>query len=315
MARTPALRILLVDDEQIIHETLGEYLVDIGAQVTSLFDGNSAVENIEGADYDLMLVDLRMPGIDGFGLLERVQQIQPEMSVVIITGHGSMDTAIQALRMGAADFLPKPIKLLELDAVVEKALRIRDLRKEKRHLRETIGGIQKTGGLREGNRALIGVSRATEALRDQIKRGVEADCDSILIEGEIGTGKEVVAREIHFQATSEQSPFIAVSCPALPEALVEAELFGHTKGAFTGAATDRSGYFEMADGGTLFLDEVGDLSPAAQAKLLRVLETRRFRRVGGTKEIEVKVRVVTAINRPLRTWCAKACFGPIFCIA
>ena len=298
MSKKPALRILLVDDEEIIHETIGEYLTDSGAQVTALHDGISAVEGVERTDFDLMLVDVCMPGMDGFSLLEKVQQMRPEMSVVIITGHGSMDTAIQALRMGAADFLPKPIKLLELDAVVEKALRIRDLRKDKRHLRETIGGLQKADGLREGNRSLVGVSRSTEVLREQIRRGVEAGCDSILIEGETGTGKEVVAREIHFQATSEQSPFIAVSCPALPESLVEAELFGHSKGAFTGASTDRSGYFEMADGGTLFLDEVGDLSPAAQAKLLRVLETRSFRRVGGTKQIAVHVRVVAATNKP-----------------
>ena len=252
MVRKPALRILLVDDEEIIHETIGEYLTESGAEVSSLHDGISAVEDVECTDYDLMLVDVRMPGMDGFSLLKRVQQMRPEMSVVIITGLGSMETAIQALRMGAADFLPKPIKLLELDAVVEKALRVRSLRREKRHLRETIGGLQKADGLREGNRVLVGVSRATEALREQIRRVVEAGCDAIMIEGETGTGKEVVAREIHFQATSEQSPFIAVSCPALPESLVEAELFGHTKGAFTGAATDRPGYFEMADGGTLF---------------------------------------------------------------
>ena len=296
----PCLRILLIDDEEIIHETLGGYLSESGALVKSLYDGLCAIEEIERTDYDLMLVDLRMPGMDGFSLLEKVQQMRPEMSVVIITGHGNMETAIQALRMGAADFLPKPIKLLELDAVVEKALRIRDLRRDKRHLRETIGGLQKSEGIREGNRALIGVSRATDDLREQIARAVEAGCDSILIEGETGTGKEVVAREIHFQASSEDSPFIAVSCPALPDSLVESELFGHTKGAFTGATGDRAGYFELADGGTLFLDEVGDLSESAQAKLLRVLETRSFRRVSGAKEIEVNVRVIAATNKPLQ---------------
>ena len=308
MAATSARRILLVDDEEITHETTGAYLAESGAMVRSLHDVNSAVREIHRADYDLMLVDLRMPGMDGFKFLDTVQQTQPELSVVIITGRGGMETAIQALRFGVADFLPKPIEFLELDAVVEKAFRLCELRRDRRRLRETIGGLQKAGKLGDANGTFVGISRATDVLREQVRRSVTVGCDSILIEGEAGSGKEVVAREIHFQASPEQSPFIAVSCPALPDALVESELFGHAKGAFTGATTDRPGYFEMADGGTLFLDQVGDLSEAVQAKLLRLLETRTFRCVGGARETVVNVRVIAATNKPLAELVRKGSF-------
>ena len=291
------LHILLADDEEIVHQTIGDYLKECGHRVDKAFDGVSALKAIEGCDYDLALVDVRMPRLDGLALLSKAQEVRPELSTVIITGHGNMEMVIRALRLGAADFLPKPIRLLELEAVLEKALRIRELRRDKRRLRETIRGIQAT--LREGNPGFVGASPETQAVREQIRLAVEAGCDTILVSGETGTGKEVAAREIHFQGSSEESPFIAVSCPALPEALLESELFGHVRGAFTGAAADRAGYFELADGGTLFLDEVADLSAPAQAKLLRVLETRTFRRVGGSREIGVDLRVVAATNRPL----------------
>ena len=162
---------------------------------------------------------------------------------MIITGHGSMEMAIQALRMGAADFLTKPVKLLELDAVLEKAMRIRELRQDRRHLRETIGGIQASDDIRTRNRSLVGVSTKTKKLRAQIRQAVEAKCETILITGETGTGKEVVAREIHFQGSSDDRPFIAVSCPALLDSLVESELFGHVKGSFTGATGGQGGVF------------------------------------------------------------------------
>ncbi len=207
-----------------------------------------------------------------------------------------MDIAIQALRLGATDFLTKPIKFFELDCVLEKSGRIRALRQEKRHLRETIRGLQTLDDIRTRSRHIVGNSQATHRVREQVRQVVEAQCDTILITGETGTGKEVVAREIHFQASSDESPFIAVSCPALPESLVDSELFGHVKGAFTGATTNRAGYFELADSGTLFLDEVADLSASAQAKLLRILETRSLRRVGGSKEINVDIRVIAATN-------------------
>ena len=294
-----SLNIILADDEEIVHQTIAGYLTESGHNVNGVYDGNAALKSIEADDYDLALVDIKMPGMEGLSVLAKAQEIRPEMPVVIITGHGSMDVAIQALRLGAADFLTKPIKLLELDAVLEKSARILALRRDSRHLRDTIRSIQASENLRESNRTFVGNSAAARKVREQIQQAVDAGCDTILIMGETGTGKEVVAREIHFQASSDENPFIAVSCPALPDSLVESELFGHAKGAFTGATADRAGHFELADGGTLFLDEVADLSPSAQAKLLRVLETRTLRRVGSSKEINANVRVIAATNAPL----------------
>lgn len=299
MPMESSLSILLADDEEIVHLTIAEYLRDLGHKVDSAYDGLAALRMATANDYDIAIVDIRMPHLDGLELLAKIQEIRPDISVAIITGHGNMDAAIQALRLGAADFLEKPVKLLSLDAMLERLALVHKLRMERRHLRETIGNIQTSGEQRGGNRNLVGISSATFAVREQIQQAVEAYCDTILITGETGTGKEVVAREIHFRASSDESPFIAVSCPALPDSLVESELFGHTKGAFTGATEDKAGSFELANGGTLFLDEVGDLSAAAQAKLLRVLETRKLRRIGGSKEISVNVRVISATNARL----------------
>lgn len=293
---TYALHILIVDDEDIVHTTIGDYLRDVGHQVESARDGVKALELLNARDYDLALVDIRMPRMDGIALLGEIQKIRPDLSVILITAHGTMETVIQALRLGAVDFLTKPVKFLELDAVIEKALRVRRLRQGQRHLRETIRGLQASEYLRTDNRRLVGMSQALQQIRELITHAVDAAVDTILITGETGTGKEVVARAIHFQAHSDEAPFIAVNCPAIPETLIESELFGHTKGSFTGATTDQAGYFELADGGTLFLDEIGDLSPAAQAKILRVLETRTLRRIGGKKEKQVNVRVIAATN-------------------
>jgi len=299
MTEERTLRILLVDDEEIIHRTVGDYLQDSGHHVDSAYDGTAGLKSIEQQDYDLAMIDVKMPGMDGISLLKRIQNIRPLMPVVIITAHGTIETVIQALRLGAADFVIKPVKLLELDAVLEKSINIAALRQEKLHLQATIRGIQTSYDLQTGDRIFIGVSQASRRVMEQIHQAVEANCDTILITGETGTGKEVVARQIHFLASSEESPFIAVSCPALPESLIESELFGHMKGTFTGATKDRAGYFELADGGTLFLDEIADLTPSAQATFLRVLETRRVRRVGGSEEINVNIRLVAATNAPL----------------
>ncbi len=235
--------------------------------------------------------------MNGIDLLSRIQEVQPEMSIVIVTAYGSMETVIQALRRGAADFLTKPVKLLDLDVALEKAAQLRDLRHDRRRLRETIGRIQTSHRARDRN--LLGICPAMRTVREQIRQAVEADCKTILVTGETGTGKDIVAREIHFQAGPEESPFIVISCPAMPDALVESELFGHVKGAFTGALSNRAGCFEMANGGTLFLDEIADLSAPAQAALLRGLETRTFRPVGGSREVRVDVRVIAATNAPL----------------
>lgn len=293
------MRILLADDEDIIHKTLAEYIKDLGHEVESVKDGKSALKAVELGEYNLAFVDIRMPGMDGLSLLAKIQEIRQDISVVIITAHGNMEAAVQALRFGAMDFLTKPIELLEIDAVLEKKVHLDALWLERQHLRDTIRGIQSSENLREKNRRFVGVSQATQKLHEEIQQAVESGCDTILITGETGTGKEVVAREIHFRVSSDESPFIAVSCPALPDSLTESELFGHERGSFTGATSGRAGHFELADGGTLFLDEVGDLSPSAQAKLLRVLETRTLTRIGSSKEVKINVRVISATNSNL----------------
>ena len=302
----PPLHILLADDEEIVHRTLADYLVNAGHQVDDALDGKAALKLAEENDYDLALLDVRMPGMDGLSLLDRIQETRPDTSVVIITGHGDMATAVQALRSGAADLLTKPIDLLELDAALEKASRVRSLRRDKRRLRDTITTIQEAQSLGIGNTRLTGASPATQRAREQIRQAVEAQCATILLSGETGVGKEVAAREIHAQAEAasgspDEGPFIAVSCPALPETLAESALFGHVKGAFTGADADRAGYFEAADGGTLFLDEIADLSAPVQATLLRALEARTIFRIGSAKEVRVDIRIIAATNRDLKT--------------
>ena len=294
-----SLHILLVDDEKIVRQTLGDYLLDLGHLVDEACDGPTAIGAIEAHEHDLALIDVRMPGMDGFDLLSKAKKLRADMPVVMITGNADMETAIQALRAGAADFLLKPVKLPELDAVLEKCLRLREVHRDRRRLRQAIRGIQGCGAVGSMEGSLVGTSPATQQVRQQIQEAVEAGCETILITGESGTGKEVVAREIHFQASSPGDPLIAVSCAAFTDSLVESELFGHVKGSFTGATEDRMGCFELADGSTLLLDEAGDLSLSAQAKLLRVLETRTLRRVGGSKEITVNVRVIAATNSPL----------------
>ena len=221
------------------------------------------------------------------------------MPVAIITGHGDEDTVVEALRLGATDFLRKPVKLVELKNTLARVLQGRTGGEPKQPPEEARPATPAGSARPFLHPELLGDSAATSQARERIRTAVETDCDTILVTGETGAGKEVVAREIHFQAAEATSPFIAVSCPALPDTLVESELFGHVKGAFTGAVSDRAGCFEQAHGGTLFLDEVGDLSDVAQAKLLRVLETRTVKRVGGADRIPVEVRVVAATNRPL----------------
>lgn len=302
------LHILLADDEEVVRKTIGGYLRDLGHTVDDACDGLEAVVAVEAREYGLALIDIRMPGLDGMEVFRKAQEMWPDMPVVIISGHGTMETVIGALRMGAADFLAKPIKLLELDAVIEKCLRIRALRKDRRRLHATIKTIQRSEDQRVRGRTLIAKSKAMQRVSERIRQVAKAGCNTVLITGETGTGKEVVAREVHFQMRLDESPFIAVSCPAIPDSLVESELFGHMKGTFTGATADKAGCFEMANGGSLFLDEVADLSTAAQAKLLRVLETRTVRRIGGAEEIPVDVRVIAATNKLLGQLVAEGSF-------
>ena len=293
--------ILIVDDEEIVIRTLGDYLCELGHTVDFAKNGEKALIRIENSRFDLTLVDIRMPGIDGLTLLSKISDLDPELATVIITAHGNMDSAIQALKAGAVDFLLKPIKLLELDAVLGKVSRHQESNRVGKPLETIAKNLQATNDSNTSGKAFIGVSPAIQVVRRQIHQITKASCDRVLIIGETGTGKEVVAREIHFQGGSDDGPFIAVNCPSLSDTLLESELFGHVKGAFTGAGKDHAGYFELADGGTLFLDEIADTSPAMQVALLRVLETRVFRRIGSREEISVSFRLIAATNACLET--------------
>ena len=303
-----ALSILVVDDEEIIRRTLGEYLEDCGHDVTHAEDGRRGLELALERRFDVALVDIRMPRMDGLTLMERAQGSCPDTAFVAITGHADLEVAIEALRSDAADFLVKPVKLEQLDLVLERALRLRDLRREGDRLRATIGSIQRASRARECSWEFLGQGPAARAVRELIEEAAAGCCDTVLITGETGVGKEVVARAIHLALCGESAPFIPVNCPAIPRELVESELFGHMRGAFTGASMDRAGAFELANGGTLLLDEVGELDVGAQASMLRVLETRQFRRVGGTREIEVSLLVVAATNAPLKLALDKGTF-------
>ena len=289
----------MVDDEEIIHQTIGVYLRNLGHQVVEQTDGKSALKTLEKDSFDLALVDIRMPEMDGLTLLHYIHDYHLELPVIMISGHGDMESVIQSLRQGAVDFLTKPVKLIELEAHIERSLILHHIKKERSRLLETVKGIQTADARNPDNTYHICESPAMQRVYNQIKQVREANVDSILITGETGTGKEIVARSIHFQASSYQYPFIAVSCPTLVDTLIESELFGHVKGSFTGSTRDKTGYFEMAHGGTLFLDEVSDLTPAAQASLLRVIETRQLRRVGDSREIKVEVRLIAATSASL----------------
>ncbi len=291
-----SLSILLVDNEESVLETIGAYLHDLGHNIEKIKDGNIALQRINTKTYDMVLADVFIPEIDGLTLLSKIQEVRQEISVIILSKHSDMDIVIQALRLGATDFLLKPIKLEELDYALEKIISRRSLRKETRRFSETLKNVQSCRVLNAKYPAMVAASSSMKKIEEQIAEVVRCDIDTILITGETGTGKEVVATRIHAQSHIPESPFIAVSCPVLSDSLMESELFGHIKGSFTGAISDREGYFEMAHNGTLFLDEVADLSPKAQGALLRVLETRTFRRIGASREISVNVRVITATN-------------------
>ena len=289
-----SLRILLVDDEPIVHKTLGVHLEALGHSVAHVHDGRSALERVDAESWDLVLTDVRLPDIDGVTILGRIREQHRRLPVVLITGHGSMELAIEALRRGAMDFLVKPVKLLELEASVRKALFVRKGESAQRRAAKESSSTSPRGVDR-----FVGASSAAEQVREWIRIAAEGRCEALLVTGETGTGKEIVAQAFHEESCDPKSPYVPVSCPALPDTLVESELFGHERGAFTGASRQRAGRLELADGGTLFLDEVADLSSRAQAVLLRVLETRKFRRVGGNDEQAVDVRIVAATHRPL----------------
>jgi DNA-binding NtrC family response regulator len=295
MFAEPAMpyRILIAEDSEVACKQLKALLEADGAyEVDTVGDGHAAVEALAGRPYTFLLTDLRMPNFDGMQLIAHVAREQLPVTVVVLTGYGSIQDAVRTVQLGAYDFLPKPVDVDHLRMVLKRAIRERGLHEEVAQLREQLR--------HEHNyHNVLSKSPKMHAIFGLIQN-IASTTTTVLIEGETGTGKEQVARAIHLaSAAYRQGPLVAVNCAALPETLLESELFGHEKGAFTGAATQRKGRFEMADGGTLFLDEVGDVPAMMQVKLLRVLQERKFERVGGTQPIEVDVRVVAATNRHL----------------
>ncbi len=281
-------RVLVIDDEQSILHTLEGILRDEGWEVALAESGEQGLEAIEGQDPDLLLLDVWLPGIDGIETLERVKGRYPDLPVVLMSGHGTIETAVRATKLGAFDFIEKPLNLDKVLLVLENALKASRLVQENRYWRDRVGRSQN----------MVGQSVAMAELLEQI-RVVAPTRASALITGENGTGKELVARAIHSGSKRAQGPFVEVNCAAIPEELIESELFGHEKGSFTGAAARRRGKFDLAHEGTLFLDEIGDMSLKTQAKILRVLQEMRFERVGGSRTHEVDVRVIAATNKEL----------------
>ena len=283
------LKVLFADDENHLQELIAAELPRMGHKVTVCADGFQAVSEIEKGAFDCLIVDLDMPGMNGIQVIEKLKAVSPSTEAIVLTGKGSTDSAISALRLGAFDYMQKPCKLVELQALLQRVARRRELTNQVHALERRLNRV-------EGQPKMVGNHRTMQRVRALIEK-VAPTNSTVLVLGETGTGKELVARSIHDFSNRNDKPFVAINCGALPESLMESELFGHRKGAFTGADNHRQGLFEVADGGTVFLDEIGELPLATQSKLLRVLESGEIRRVGDNEPFEVNVRVVCATHR------------------
>jgi two-component system response regulator HydG len=283
--------LLVADDDPGLRESLQRTLTRAGYQVVLATDGRAALERLRGGGMDLVLTDLKMPGLTGIEVLRAAKAIAPDVDVILLTAFGTVEEAVSAMKDGAYDFITKPFRGEQLLKLVAKALERRALIEQNRALQRQLEDLR-------GKGQVIGGSPAFRRMTTLINQVADSSA-TVLIQGESGTGKELVARAIHERSPRHAGPFVAVNCAALPETLLESELFGYEKGAFTGAAGRKEGRFEIADGGTLFLDEVADLSPLTQPKILRVLQEGEFERVGGTKTIRADVRIVTATNQDL----------------
>ena len=293
-------KILVVDDEQSLREVLSIMLKRAGYAVTAVSDGEEAIEQLQKEIFDLVITDLRMPKVDGMEVLRAVKSASPETVVLIITAFATADSAVEAMKQGAYDYLTKPFQVDEVQLIIRNAL-------EKRRLTTENILLKREMASQSSFAQLVGQSEAMQKVFDVVKKVADSK-SNVLICGESGTGKELVARAIHYNSTRSALPFVAVNCSAVPETLLESELFGHIKGSFTGAISSKAGLFEVANGGTIFLDEIGDTTPTTQVKLLRVIQEREFRRVGGTQDIKVDVRIVAATNKDLEKAVADGSF-------
>jgi two-component system nitrogen regulation response regulator NtrX len=291
-------KILIVDDEQGIRRTLASIMEDEGYQAFTAEDALIGLEILEKEAINLVFLDVLLPQMGGLEALEEMRRNWPDVEVVVISGHANVDMAVRAVKLGAFDFLEKPLSLDRILTVCRNALTMQELRTENIRLLKS-SNIQ--------DKEIVGNSEAIQHLKELIRQAAESDA-RILITGENGTGKELVARAIHRLSDRAASPFVEVNCAAIPESLIESELFGHEKGAFTDAHSSRRGRFEIANGGTLFLDEIGDMSLSAQAKVLRVIQEQKMERVGGEKTIGIDVRIIAATNKNLADECEKGKF-------
>jgi len=284
--------ILVVDDEEAMTESLAAWLREDGYTVDTASSGREAVEKARAREYAIYFVDLKMPGgLDGIETMMEIRKLQKDASVIIITAYATVDTAIAAMKEGAQEYVVKPCHPQEISLLVERIIRVKNLERENAILRRKLNRQYRFHDLVSKNARMVEIFELVKEIASQRS--------TVLLQGESGTGKDLVARAIHFSGDRGEQPFVAVSCAALAETLLESELFGHEKGSFTGAVAQRKGKFELADGGTIFLDEIGDISAKLQVDLLRVLQERRFFRVGGTGEISVDVRVIAATHRDL----------------
>jgi two-component system NtrC family response regulator len=293
-------KVIVIDDEVNAAAALETLLTEDGYEVWRAHDARAGLQLVERNEPDVVLTDLRMPGMDGLELLTRIKEVRPETLVILMTAYGTVKTAVKAMKLGAEDYLPKPIDIEELEVVLQKTIEKKQLLEETRVLRERLDHKYRLENL---------VGESPEMLSAfKTVRQVAPSTSSVLLLGESGTGKELFAQALHQNSPRRNKPFVKVACGALPETLLESELFGHEKGSFTGAVYSRAGRFELADGGTLFLDEIGDVSLTVQVKLLRFLEEREFERVGGNKTFHVDVRIVAATHRDLEKKLADGTF-------
>ena len=285
------LRVLVVDDDQAIREALSRTLEKFGYEVVLAEDGQSGLDRLRESEIHVLLADLQMPKLSGQELLKAAKAIAPDVEVIVITGHGTVEDAVEAMKEGAYDFITKPFKRVQLERTIRRAAEKQALALQNRRLQARLDELQGAG-------SIIGTSPVMLRMLELVRQ-VAPSTATVLIQGESGTGKELIADAIHHGSPRRERACIKVNCAALPEQLLESELFGHERGAFTGAVARKEGRFELADGGTLFMDEIGDISPAMQAKLLRVLQSGEFERVGGTRTLKVDVRLVAATNADL----------------
>lgn len=284
-------KILVVDDEHLIRWSLEQNLKKQGYEVITAGSGEDALRMAREQQPDLVLLDIQLPGISGIEVLEKVKEFDDEIIVIMLTAHGGLETAVNAMRLGAHDYVSKPFNLDELTIIIRKALENSDLKREVARLRTET---------KKSAPNIIGASRQTKYLMEVLEKVAKSEASTVLVQGESGTGKELVAKWIHYSSNRAEKPFIAINCAAVPATLLESELFGHEKGAFTDAKVTKKGLFELADGGTVFLDEIGDMEMSMQAKLLRFLEDRSFRRIGGGRVYTVDVRIISATNKDLQ---------------